>query len=307
MSPTLVWLVCLWLSPLAGAFEPTQAAPLAGVAIVPAAVATAELPLRVQVYTAGACVGATAVFTLPHPLPAAAAAGSVHLAIIAAIYSTTWLVSVVSRLEAAADVAALLAVTEERLRMSHDLYDTLGRNLAVIALKSELAARAGTLEEIEEVRVLAQSSQSEIRAVANAARPPSLQDELEGARSLLHASGIQCTVADEHRLPALSDDARDVLGRSVQEAATNVIRHAAEATACTITLTAPSPGTISLEVVNNGVRPVSGQQMEGGTGLVGLEQRITPLGGQLEHGPLSRGTYRLRVTLPLNDSKITGA
>ncbi|MFI9581327.1 sensor histidine kinase [Streptomyces sp. NPDC052236] len=299
LAPTLVWLACLWLLPLADALAQTDVASLAGVAVVPAAIAVADLSWRVRVYTGVACIAVAAVFTLPTPLPASAAAGGVFLTVIAAIHSTMWPVSVIGRLEAAAEVEAQLAVAEERLRMARDLHDTLGRNLAIIALKSELISRTGALEEMEEVQKLARSSQNEIRAVVNAARRPSLLGELEGARSLLRASGIQCTVADVNRVAELPDAIREVLGWAVREAVTNVIRHAAEASTCTICLTSPRPGEVALEVVNNGARPASEQPLASGTGLAGLEQRITPLGGRLEHGPLPRGTYRLFVTLPL--------
>ncbi|MCL7380672.1 sensor histidine kinase [Streptomyces sp. 35G-GA-8] len=299
VAPTLVWLACLWVLPLAGLFEKAHIAPLAGVAVVPAAVAVADLALRVRLRTGIACVAVAAVFTLPDPAPAALAAAVVFGTVIIAIHSTLWPVSVMARLEAAAEVTALLAVAEERLRMSRDLHDTLGRNLAIIALKSELATRTGRVEELAEVEALARKAQSEIRAVVNAARTPSLNDELDGARSLLHASGVQCTVTDNNRGLTLPDDVREVLGWAVREAATNVMRHAPRATACTFTLTPSHAGEVTLHVVNDGVHSISERSAKQGTGLVGLEQRITPLGGRLEHGLLTRGVYQLLITLPL--------
>lgn len=299
VSPTAAWLACLWLLPLAGLFDGEHIAPLAGVAVVPAAVAVAELPLRTKLLAGSACTAVAALFALPEPLPAALAAAGVFAVVILTFHSTMWPVSVMARLDAASEVSALLAVAEERLRMARDLHDTLGRNLAIIALKSELVARTGRLDEMEEVQMLARTSQNEIRAVVNAARTPSLNDELDGARSLLHASGIRCTVADDnHGLP-LPGPVREVLGWAVREAATNVIRHATEATACAITLTPPHAGEVTLQVVNDGVRTAPDLPVESGTGLVGLAQRVAPLGGRLEHGPQSRGTYRLLVTLPL--------
>lgn len=301
LAPTFVWLACLWLLPYTGAFARAEVVPLSGMAAVPVAVAAAELSPRVQLITGTTCLVVAAAVS-PDPVTSALVAGGIFLTIIIAVRSVMRPVSVISRLEAAADVAALHAVAEERLRMSHDLHDTLGRHLAIIALKSELVARTGKLNEMEEVQVLAKASQSELRAVVNAVRTSSLDDELEGARSLLQAFGVRCDVIGGDRGPGLPREVREVLGWAVREAATNVIWHASEATACTITLALsgePEAGECALRVVNDGVCDMRGQKREPGTGMNGLKRRVAPLGGRLEHGPRPHGTYHLLVTVPL--------
>ena len=52
-----------------------------------------------------------------------------------------WLLKAVLELDAARETRTRLAVAEERLRFGRDLHDVMGRNLAVIALKSELAVQ----------------------------------------------------------------------------------------------------------------------------------------------------------------------
>ncbi|MGI5196795.1 sensor histidine kinase [Streptomyces sp. CA-288835] len=302
LAPASVWPACLWLLPYTGAFARTEVVPLSGMAVVPAAVVVAELPLRVQLATGSTCLAVAAAVSPHAPLPSALAAGGVLLAVIIAVRRAMRPVTVISRLEIAADAAALLAVAEERLRMSRDLHDTLGRHLAIIAIKSELIAHTGKLEELEEVQVLARASQSELQAVVNAVRTASLDDELDSARSLLRASGIRCEVTEENCALRLPYEVQEALGWAVREAATNVIRHAPDATACTITLAlsgAGEAGECILQVVNNGVRDMPGQRLGLGTGMDGLKQRVAPLGGRLEHGPQPRGTYRLLVTVPL--------
>ncbi|MCX4670623.1 histidine kinase [Streptomyces sp. NBC_01381] len=302
LAPAAVWLACLWLLPYTGAFARAEVVPLSGMAVVPAAVAVAELPLRVQLLTGSTCLVVAAAVSPHAPVPSALVAGGVLLTVIFAVRNAMRPVSVISRLETAAGVAPLLAVAEERLRMSRDLHDTLGRHLAIIAIKSELIARTGKLEEMEEVQVLARMSQSELRAVVNAVRTAPLDDELESACSLLRASGIRCEVTDEDCGLSLPGEVREVLGWAVREAATNVIRHAPDATACTITLAVSGAGGARecvLRVVNDGVRDMPGRRPELGTGMDGLKQRVAPLGGRLEHGPQLRGTYRLLVTVPL--------
>jgi energy-coupling factor transporter ATP-binding protein EcfA2 len=82
-----------------------------------------------------------------------------------------WTLSVLWEAERAREVEARLAVAEERLRFGRDLHDVMGRNLAVIALKSELAvqlARRGRPEAVDqmiEVQRIAQESQREVRDV----------------------------------------------------------------------------------------------------------------------------------------------
>ncbi|MGW6022901.1 sensor histidine kinase [Streptomyces sp. NPDC055099] len=301
LAPTFVWPACLWLLPYTGALARAEVVPFSAMAVVPAAVVAAELSPRVQLATGATCLVLSAAAS-PDPDASALIAGGVCLSVILAVRSLMRPVSVISRLEAAADVAALHAVAEERLRMSHDLHDTLGRHLAVIALKSELVARTGKLQEMEEVQVLARTSQSELRAVVNAVRTASLDDELEGARSLLQAFGIRCDVIDEGCGPNLPREVRDVLGWAVREAATNVIWHASEATACTFTLGLSGAGEereCVLRVVNDGVRDTRERGTALGTGMSGLKRRVAPLGGSVEHGPQPHGAYRLLVTVPL--------
>lgn len=99
-----------------------------------------------------------------------------------------WVLGVVFELREARDVQARLAVAEERLRFGRDLHDILGRNLSVIALKSELAVqlarreRPEAVDQMIEVQRIAQESQREVRDVVRGYREADLRVELEGAR-----------------------------------------------------------------------------------------------------------------------------
>ncbi|AQU71003.1 sensor histidine kinase [Streptomyces niveus] len=110
---------------------------------------------------------------------------------------SVWLVKAVWDLDSARELQARLAVAEERLRFGRDLHDVMGRNLAVIALKSELAVelaqRGGTEQaaaQMSEVQRIARESQREVRAVVRGYREVDLHTELEGARGVLEAAGI---------------------------------------------------------------------------------------------------------------------
>ena len=97
---------------------------------------------------------------------------------------SVWLLNAVYELDEARETRARLAVAEERLRFGRDLHDVMGRNLAVIALKSELAvqlARRGRPEAVDqmiEVQRIAQESQREVRDVVRGYREADLGVEL---------------------------------------------------------------------------------------------------------------------------------
>ncbi len=150
-----------------------------------------------------------------------------------------WMLGVVWEQERSRTVHAQLAVAEERLRFSRDLHDVVGRTLSAIAVKSELAAELarrgqdGAVEQMAEVRELAQESLREVRGVVSGLRTADLAAELTGARSVLRSAGIDTRVVGED-VP-LPDDVQRALAWVVREAVTNVVRHA-HARRCTIDL-----------------------------------------------------------------------
>ncbi|MER5769017.1 sensor histidine kinase [Streptomyces sp. NPDC001985] len=226
--------------------------------------------------------------------------------------ASMWVLSVMWELREARDVQARLAVAEERLRFGRDLHDVVGRNLAVVALKSELAvqlARRGRPEAVDqmlEVQRIARESQREVRDVVRGYREADLRVELEGARGVLDAAGIACTVVvGEVELP---DEVQSALGWVVREAATNVLRHG-DTRRCTISV-GTVDGDALLVVENDGAAPAPapGQQRSGtpGSGLAGLRERLSAVGGVLEAGPARGGRFRLTARVPLEGSGDTG-
>ncbi|GAA2915481.1 sensor histidine kinase [Streptomyces mexicanus] len=211
-----------------------------------------------------------------------------------------WTLSVLWEAERAREVEARLAVAEERLRFGRDLHDVMGRNLAVIALKAELAVQLGrrgrpeAVEQMIEVQRLAQESQREVRAVVRGYREADLGAELAGAQGVLAAAGIPCTITGSAAgLPA---PVQSALGWVVREAATNVLRHG-DARQCTVSVRV-ADGRAELTVENDGVpeAPPAGRP---GSGLAGLRERLAELGGTLRAGPAGTGRFRLTARVPL--------
>ncbi|MEU7581913.1 histidine kinase [Streptomyces sp. NPDC041068] len=209
-----------------------------------------------------------------------------------------WTLSVMWEADRAREVEARLAVAEERLRFGRDLHDVMGRNLAVIALKSELAvqlARRGRPEAVDqmvEVQRIAQESQREVREVVRGYREVDLGVELAGAQGVLEAAGIACRVTGSAaELPVAVQSA---LGWAVREAATNVLRHG-DAKRCDIAL-AVSEERTTLTVENDGVPETAPSGR--GSGLAGLRERLAAVDGTLDFAS-GDGAFRLTVEVPL--------
>ncbi|GHE51829.1 histidine kinase [Streptomyces longispororuber] len=211
---------------------------------------------------------------------------------------SAWTLSVMWEADRAREVEARLAVAEERLRFGRDLHDVMGRNLAVIALKSELAAqlarrgRPEAVDQMVEVQRIAQQSQREIREVVRGYREAELGVELAGAHGVLEAAGITCRVTGEPT--GLPPAAQSALGWVVREGTTNVLRHGdAQHCAITVSLTA---GQATLTIENDGVP--EGRATTRGTGLAGLRERLAAVGGTLEHSAAD-GRFRVTARVPV--------
>lgn len=210
-----------------------------------------------------------------------------------------WLLKSVYELDEARETRARLAVAEERLRFGRDLHDVMGRNLAVIALKSELAVqlarrqRPEALDQMIEVQRIAQETQMEVRAVVRGYREADLDVELAGARGVLNAAGIECRIhGSAAGLPA---DVQSALGWVVREATTNVLRHG-NAAHCSVTVRVRE-GHVVLIVQNDGV-PESATTGRG-SGLDGLRERLAEVGGTLTAEPRPKGRFRVTAEVPL--------
>ncbi|ARZ69265.1 hypothetical protein SMD11_3634 [Streptomyces albireticuli] len=223
-----------------------------------------------------------------------------------------WMLRVMWELETARDAKARLAVAEERLRFGRDLHDVLGRNLAVIALKSELAVQLGrrgapqALELMAEVQGIARDSQREVREVVRGYREADLPTELVGARGVLSAAGIECRIDDTAggQLPA---PVQSALAWVVREATTNVLRHA-DAGRCAVRLRIVND--VAVLVMENDGAPDTGAadgadrvggsvSAGGGSGLRGLGERLAVLGGTVTAERRPPAVFRLTAKVPL--------
>ena len=198
---------------------------------------------------------------------------------------------------------------EEKARIAREVHDELGQMLTVLKLETSMCELAyaqldpGLNERLNSMkRLIAQLFQL-VRDVATALRPPILDAGIASAiewqaRRFEARTQIPCLVQVPDNLPALSDAKAIGLFRILQEALTNVMRHAQ---AHTVELTLAVEGKqLRLTISDDGVGFVEAQGRPVSFGLVGMRERVLIMGGQLSlDSELGEGTT-LSVTVPLD-------
>ncbi len=189
---------------------------------------------------------------------------------VLALRSSIWLGAVVRELDQAREAQAQLAVAEERLRFARDLHDVTGRDLSVIAVKTELVAQLAergdprAAEHGREAAQIARTSLAEIRSLVRGYREADLATELQGTASLLRSAHAEVTIeGDAEDVPARH---RGTAAWALREGGTNILRHA-DPTAVVITL---SPQGVRL--VNDGAP--GDDPVPEGSGLTGMRERL---------------------------------
>jgi two-component system, NarL family, sensor histidine kinase DesK len=221
---------------------------------------------------------------------------------VAVLYASARMAKVATDLRATRDLLADAAVGQERIRVSRDLHDLLGRSLATISLKGDLAIRllgrdARAAEgEIASLTEVATEALAGLRHVTSDQRPPTLATELDSARALLVAAGVAVDVrGSASGIPAVVDE---VLAWVVREGATNIVRHA---TATTARFTVECrDGSARAEISNDGATEPAGTD---GSGLSGLTSRVRELSGSLAFTWLSDHRFYLVAQVPITTSE----
>ena len=213
-----------------------------------------------------------------------------------------------SMVQAREDERRRIAREDERRRIARELHDELGQRLT--ALKMELsslgddaagAARAGRIGAMLE---MVDDTVATVRRIATELRPLMLDDlGLNAAIEWLangwaRRMGVRMTLRLGAADPAIDDAASIALYRMVQEALTNIARHA-EASEVGIEVQEVG-GELRLTVSDNGVGfDAASMFREGSHGLLGIRERALMLGGELEVGNAPGGGGRVTVRLPL--------
>jgi two-component system sensor histidine kinase UhpB len=228
------------------------------------------------------------------------------------------------RLEAAQREQTMLilqAQEDERRRIGRELHDEAGQNLTALLIHAEVLNQRfqqlsiGSQQtkqqqqmaaELQQMTRLTQTTLESIRILAQQLRPSVLDDLgllaafrwlVEDGGQRLHLNATFEADDIEPILPLLPATYETALFRIAQESLTNVARHA-QAQQVTISLQKKEQSAIILQIRDDGCGYDSSQQ-RAGTGVVGMRERATALGGTLHiDAHCGQGTM-VQVTLPL--------
>jgi signal transduction histidine kinase len=206
-------------------------------------------------------------------------------------------------------------VREERVRIARELHDVVAHTLTVITVQAGVGRRlmARRPEEassaLASIEMIGRTAQDELRVVLGLLRDEEVEAaSLAPAPRLVDLADLAETVRDSGTPVELRTSGADRLlspslelsiYRVVQEALTNVVKHAPGARA-SVDL-AVSEGEICVEIANDGPPGADGSEALDGTGhgIVGMRERVGAFGGRLAAGPLPDNGFRVLARIPL--------
>jgi signal transduction histidine kinase len=286
---------------------------LAGLAVVEAATAVAQLT-----------PGATGVATwLGNTLVLGAAWLVGHFVHDRRVYAaqleerTAQLEERTAQLEQAREELARRAMAEERLRIARELHDVVAHSLSVIAVQSGVGAHVAATQPEEARKALAaveaasRTALNELRRLLGVLRedgepPPGSRapapglDAVDTLLTQMGEAGLAVKLRVEGVRPQVPPPGVDLSAyRIVQEALTNVLKHAGPARAQVVICYGDQEVAIEVTDDGRGPAPATTARRAGtGHGLVGFRERTALFGGELEVGPRPGGGFRVAVRLP---------
>ncbi|HAR96773.1 MAG TPA: hypothetical protein DCR97_12555 [Deltaproteobacteria bacterium] len=199
---------------------------------------------------------------------------------------------------------------EERKAISREIHDQLGQTLTVLQMELALLAKKmpsgekGLLEKARQLKKRVREAIEIVRSISARTRPEMLDDlglaaaiewQVSEFRNL---TGLTCSVSIDQTDRPIEADLSTALFRILQEALTNVWRHA-HATEVRVFLTFQEDCLV-LEVQDNGKGITERQANDStSTGLIGMRERVYPWAGQVGIQGLSNSGTTVRVTVPL--------
>ena len=209
------------------------------------------------------------------------------------------------RAEREREEQARLAVADERARIARELHDVVGHSVSVMTVQASAVRRLlepDQEKEREALLVVEQTGRealAEMRRMVGVLRRPEEAPALAPQPSRLVEQAREAGLPVELRVegaPLQLPAGVDLTAyRLVQEGLTNALKHARAEHA--EVLVRYSDGHVELTISDDGTGDGGGDK--GGHGLVGMRERVSVYGGELEAGPRPEGGYRLRAKLPI--------
>lgn len=233
-------------------------------------------------------------------------------------YYRHYVASIVERAERAErtrEEEARRRVAEERVRIARDLHDLLAHSITLIGVQTSVAVhvlaadperldRAAIARALEDIAETCRTARGELRTTLDVLREQGAEGEARGplpgvdgvtdlvVAARLAGARVQQTVRIRQVPPAVGAAAY----RIVQEALTNVVRHAGPEPVVRVDLH-EKDGALHLSVTDDGTGPTPGGVP--GYGLVGMRERARSVGGTIDAGPRTQGGFEVAAVLPL--------
>ncbi|MFJ8930157.1 sensor histidine kinase [Streptomyces sp. NPDC102364] len=230
------------------------------------------------------------------------------------------------RAERTREEEARRRVAEERLRIARDLHDVVAHHIALVNVQAGVAAHVmdrrpdQAKEALGHVREASRSALNELRATVGLLRqtgdpeaptePAPGLDRLDDLVDTFRHAGLPVEVARAKDAPALPAAVDLAAFRVVQEALTNVQKHAGPDAKAEVSVVRVGPN-VEVTILDNGPGATAAygdypsdpdaaeeRDRHGGHGLLGMRERVTALGGTLTAGPRYGGGFRVHAILP---------
>ena len=198
---------------------------------------------------------------------------------------------------------------EERVRIAQELHDTLAHSLVAINVRASVAVDLHDSQDpsaaLQDIKQASATALHDLRATLSLLREPADQPptappfdlrSLPGLVEQARSAGLHADIDVDVDGVAVPSAIGGAAFRIVQEALTNVLRHA-DASSAHVGVRA-NADELDIDVTDNGHANRTG--VEAGLGLRGMFERAVALGGRLDVGPRGEGGWRVHAVLPLS-------
>jgi signal transduction histidine kinase len=209
------------------------------------------------------------------------------------------------------EAATVRAIEAERARIAGELHDVVTHNVSVMVVQAgaaRLAVTSSPDEATDALRAVEDSGRTAIAELRNLLgvlsppgehadlRPQPGLGELAELISRVSAAGLSVELDVQGTPRPLSPGADLAAYRVVQEALTNVLRHAGRAATSVLVHWGEQ---LVITVSNTGGPSIRAATDIPGRGLLGLEERLSMYGGELDAGPRPGGGWQVRAVMPV--------
>ena len=222
------------------------------------------------------------------------------------------------RAEREREIAAQQAVQEERVRIARELHDVVAHSVSVMVVQAGAGRRVldrnpeQAAEALAVIESTGRNALDELRRLLGVLRhedgvptivPQPTAGDLTALVEQWRDAGMDVELDAEDEPPELPAGVGLTVYRIVQEALTNVMKHAGPARAH---VTVRYDDDVHIEVTDDGRggRPHDADVPSSGQGLIGMRERVELFGGTLAIGPRPGGGYRVRATIPVRRSAV---